>query len=55
MSYAQSTAKGHIRAKQIVFLPLPQVKIVIHYLFNTQSTVEDWRNLGKMKFNEPGR
>ena len=26
--YAQSTAKGHIRAKQIVFLP--QVKIMIH-------------------------
>ena len=24
-------------------------------LFNTHSTVEDWRNLGKMKLNEPGR
>ena len=28
-------------------------KILIDYL-NTYSTVEGWRNLGKMKLNEPG-
>ena len=50
MFHAQSTAKGHIRAKQNVFL------LLIHYLGpNTHSTVEDWRNLGKMKLNELGR
>ena len=30
LRYAQSTVKGHIRAKENVFVP--QVKIVIHYL-----------------------
>ena len=30
--YAQSTAKGHIRVKQNVFLP--QVTILIHYLIH---------------------
>ena len=29
-------------------------KILIHY-FNTDSTMEDRRNLGKMKLNEQGR
>ena len=46
MPYVQSTAKGHIRAKQNVyiqnvFLPVPlEVKILIHYIFNTHSTIE---------------
>ena len=55
MFYTQSTAKGHIRVKQSVFLP--QVNILIHYLIenNTQPTVQDWRNLWKTKLNELGR
>ena len=43
MFYAQSTAKGHIRVKQNVFLP--QVKLLIHYL--KHSIVEDLEKLGE--------
>ena len=53
MLYTQSTAKGHIRAKQNIFLP--QVHILIHYLINTHSTVDDWKQLWKIKLNEPER
>ena len=53
MCYAQSTAKGHIRVKQNVFLP--HVNILIHYLTCIHSTVHNWRHLGKMRLNEPGR
>ena len=45
--------KGHIRMKQNYFLPQP--KIQIHSLMHTHSIVGDWRNLGKMNLNEPGR
>ena len=47
--YAQSTAKGHIRAKQSVFLTTSTNP---DSLLTTHPTVEDWRNLGKMKLNE---
>ena len=44
MFYAQSTAKGHtISAKQKLFPP--QVKVPIHYLINTHSTLDDWRTM----------
>ena len=52
MSYAQSTAKGHIRAKENVFLP--QVQIRIHYLKHIPP-LKIWRNLQNTKLNEPGR
>ena len=43
-----------VRAKQNVFLP--QVQLMTDYLvLNTHSTVEDWRNWGEMKLNEPGK
>ena len=50
MFYAQSSAKGHIRVKQNAFLP--QVNMLIHDLIHIPPTIEDWRNLGKMKLNE---
>ena len=53
MFYAQSTTKGHIRGKQNVFLYTTS-KYSDSQL-NTHSTVENLRNLGKMKLNEPGR
>ena len=52
MFYTQSTAKGHIRVKQTVFLP--PVTILIHYLIHILP-LKIWRNLGKMNLNEPGR
>ena len=52
MFYAQSTAKGQIRAKQNVFLP--QVKIPIHNLKHIPP-LKIWGSLQKMKLNEPGR
>ena len=52
MFYAQSAMQGHIRVKQNVFL---QVKINYDSLFNTHSTGDDWKNVEKMKVNEPGR
>ena len=51
--YAQSNAKGHIRAKLNVFLQ--QVHILIQYLIHISPSVEGWRNLGKINLNEPGR
>ena len=53
MFYPQSSAKGHTRMKQSVFGP--QVNFLIHDPSNTHSTVKDWRNLQKMKLNEPRR
>ena len=53
MFYAQSNAKGPIRAKQNVFLP--QVQIRIHYFILTHSTIEERRHFGKKKLNEAGR
>ena len=48
-AYAQSTAKGHIRAKQNKFLP--QVNSLIIHI--PQFSFEEiWK---KMKLNEPGR
>ena len=52
MIYAQSTAKGHTREKQNVFLS--QVKILIHYLIHIPP-LRIGDILGKMKWNEPGR
>ena len=53
MFYAQSTAKGHIRAKQKC---IPSTsKILFHYL-KTHSIVEDLENFfDKIMLNEPGR
>ena len=45
--------KGRIRAKHNVFL-LPASKNSDSQL-TTHPAVADWRNLGKMKLNEPGR
>ena len=53
MFHVQSAAKGHIRAKPNVCIP--HVQIMIHYLLITHSTFEDWRYLGRMMLNEPGR
>ena len=55
MYYAQSTAKGHIRAKhkkKKVFLP--QVQVLIHYL-NTNSTVEDLEKFEETKVEWDGK
>ena len=52
MFYAQSTAKGYIRAKQNLFLPQVTNSDL---LLNAHSIVEMWRNLRKMKLREPGR
>ena len=52
MLYAQSIAKVHIWAKQNVFLPLSKNS---DSQLDTHSTVEDWKNWGEMKLNEPGR
>ena len=49
---AQSTAKGHIRATKKC---IPTTSTHYDSLLNTHSTVEDWRNLRKMKLNEPER
>ena len=49
----QSTAKGHvIKAKQKC---IPTTSTNSDPPLNTHSTVEDLRNLGEMKVNEPGR
>ena len=52
MFYSQSTAKGHIKVKQNVFVPQEKHS---DSLLNTHSIVEDWRNFGEMKLNELGR
>ena len=49
--YAQSTAKGHIRTKQNVFL---QAKLSIHDLIHTPP-LRIAKTLWKMKMNEPGK
>ena len=51
MFYAQSTAKGHIRAKLNVFLP--QANILIHYVLHIPP-LRILKNSRKMKLNELG-
>ena len=52
--YAQSTTKCHIRQGKTKCIPTPSKNSDSQ--LNTHSTIEDWRNLGKMKLlNEPGR
>ena len=51
MFYFQSTAKGHIKAKQNVCITK---KMLIHYLKHF-TPLKFWRLSQKMKLNEPGR
>ena len=53
MFYAQSTAKGHIKAKLNVFLP--QVHILIYYLIHIPPVQTFGEIGGDIKLNEPGR
>ena len=56
MFYAQSTAKGYIRAKENVFLP--QVQILIHYSIHVILPSKNetlFFCIEKMKLKEPGR
>ena len=56
MFYAQSTAKDHIiGAKQNVAYNSTTTSKHSDSLLTTRSTVEDWRHVGKVKLNEPGR
>ena len=49
--YAQSVAKGHVRAKQRYSYHKYRYS---DSLFNKHSTTEDWRKFGKIKLNQPG-
>ena len=52
MFYARSTAKGLFQGETKCISSTSKHS---DSLLNTYSTVEDWRNLGKMNLNEPGR
>ena len=51
MFYVKSTAKSYLGETKCI----PNTSTNSDSLLNTQSTVEDWRNVGKMKLNETGK